>query len=456
MSEPASQALHFSTALLPGGWCDDVRVEIEAGAFATVTPDAEARPGDERHAIAVPGMPNVHSHAFQRAMAGLAEHRHAEADDFWTWREAMYGVALAVTPDDVQAIAAQVYVEMLEAGFTRVGEFHYLHNDRDGAPYADRAEMAKRVLAAADETGIGMTLLPVFYAHGNFGGAPTSAGQRRFVSSVGGYARLLDECRSAASNLEGAAVGIAPHSLRAVTPDELTAVVALADGGPVHIHVAEQVREVEACIDWSGRRPVEWLLDNAEIGPEWCLIHATHVTPAETEAIADSGATVGLCPITEANLGDGIFRGRFFLRRGGRLGIGSDSNVLVDVAAELRQLEYSQRLRDQTRNVVAADGRSTGHVLFDEALSGGAQALGQVISGIVPGAPADIVSLVPDPVVLGARQGDRILDAWIFAARRPLIDCVWARGRKQVSGGRHCRAEAVEGRFLDVMRRLLS
>jgi formiminoglutamate deiminase len=450
------QALHFRTALLPEGWCDDVRVEIEDGLLASVSPDTDAELGDERHAIAVPGMPNIHSHAFQRAMAGLAEHRSAEEDDFWTWREAMYLVALAVEPEDVEAIAAQAYVEMLEAGFTRVCEFHYLHHDRDGRPFADRAEMARRVLNASAESGIGMTLLPVFYAHSDFGGAPPVPGQRRFINDIEGYARLLEESRLACSRFDGAAVGVAPHSLRAVTPDELSAVLALADGAPVHIHVAEQEREVEACIAWSGRRPVEWLLENNDVGPEWCLIHATHMTSKETEAVAASEAAVALCPITEANLGDGVFNAKLHLLRGGHFGIGSDSNVLIDVAGELRQLEYSQRLRNRTRNIITADGKSTGRMLFDEALSGGSQALGQDEVGITPGAPADIVSLKPDPIVLEGRTGDRLLDGWIFSSKEPVVDCVWARGVKRVSGGQHLQGEAVAARFRKVMKRLLS
>ena len=230
----------------------------------------------------------------------------------------------------------------------------------------------------------------------------------------------------------------------------------MAEGGPVHIHAAEQVREVEACEAWSGRRPVEWLLTTPTSAREWCLIHATHMTPAETEAVAAVGRVAGLCPVTEANLGDGIFNGRLFLLRGGHFGIGSDSNVLVDVAAELRQLEYSQRLRNRTRNIITADGKSTGRVLFDEAVSGGARALGEAASGIVPGAPADIVSLKADHIALHGRTGDRLLDAWIFSARDPVVDCVWARGMKQVEGGRHCRREAVHQRFRAVMQRLLS
>lgn len=447
--------LHFSTALVPEGWRDNVRVEIENGTFSAVAPDTRARPGDERHAIGIPGMPNAHSHAFQRSMAGLAEHRSAEADDFWTWRDAIYAVALAVTPEDVGAIAGQVYVEMLEAGFTRVGEFHYLHHDIDGTPYGERAEMAKRVLAAARETGIGMTLLPVFYAHGDFGGAPPVAGQRRFINDLDGFQQLLQECRAAAAEVAGATVGLAPHSLRAATPEELNGVLAMADGAPVHIHIAEQEREVEACLAWSRRRPVDWLLGNYDVGPDWCLVHATHMTAKETEAVAASGAVVALCPITEANLGDGIFDARLYLLRGGSFAIGSDSNVLVDASGELRQLEYSQRLRNRTRNIITADGRSTGRMLFDEAVAGGHQALGQGAAGIVPGAAADLVSLRPDSIAIEGRTGDRILDGWIFAARESPVDCVWARGVKQVSGGVHrCRGPA-RTRFRTVMKRLL-
>ncbi len=451
----ADASLHFATALLPEGWCDNVRVEIEGGMLAAVTPDVEPEARDGHHAIGIAGMPNVHSHAFQRAMAGLAEHRVAEADDFWTWREAMYAVALSVTPEDVEAIAAELYVEMLEAGFTRVGEFHYLHHDADGRPYADIAEMAKRVLAAAGAAGIGMTLLPVFYAHSDFGGAPPNSGQRRFVSDVDGFARLFQESRAAASALDGANVGVAPHSLRAVAPEELAEIVAMADGGPVHIHAAEQVREVEACVAWSRQTPVQWLLDNADIGPEWCVIHATHMSPAETEEVAASGATVGLCPVTEANLGDGIFNGELYLLRGGHFGIGSDSNVLIDVVGELRQFEYSQRLRSRTRNIITADGKSTGRMLFDEAVSGGAGAL-EVVAGLAPGGPADIVSLRPDHIAIEGKTGDRIIDGWIFASNGSAVDCVWARGVKQVSGGRHRRREEIRARFREVMQRLLA
>jgi formimidoylglutamate deiminase len=452
----ADGTLHFATALLPEGWRENVRIAAgNGGLVESVAMDAPPALGDERHAIAIPGMANLHSHAFQRAMAGLAEYGGAGPDDFWTWREVMYRVALSVTPDDVEAIAAELYVEMVETGFTRVGEFHYLHHDIDGAPYADVAEMAQRILAAAAETGIGMTLLPVFYAHSDFGGAPPNTGQRRFISDLDGFSKLFAASSIAASNVDGANVGVAPHSLRAVTPAELARLQEIAPNAPFHIHAAEQTKEVDASLAVLGKRPVEWLLQNADVGPRWCLIHATHMSDEETKALAASGATAGLCPITEANLGDGMFNGRLFLEGGGAFGIGTDSNVLVDPAAELRQLEYAQRLRDRARNRMSVAGKSTGRALFDAALAGGAKALGQT-AGLTVGAPADIVSLRTDHLMLEGRSGDRVLDAWIFAARNSAVDCVWTRGVKQVADGRHLRRDAVRKRFRGALQRLLA
>ena len=446
--------LHFGRALTPQGWRRDVRIETAGAVIARVTPGASPEPGDERHAIGLPGMPNLHSHAFQRGMAGLAEMRGSAPDSFWTWRELMYRFALTTDPEDIEAIAAQLYVEMLEAGFTRVGEFHYLHHDRDGRPYADVAEMAGRIAAAARKTGIGLTLLPVFYAHGNFGGAPPSPGQRRFICDLDLYARLLDASRRAVADLPGSAVGVAPHSLRAVAPEELAAIVALAASGPVHIHVAEQVKEVEDCLAWSGARPVDWLLGHADIDARWCFIHATHMTSDETRRLAESGAVAGLCPVTEANLGDGIFPGPAYVASGGRFGIGSDSNIRIGVADELRQLEYAQRLRDRARNVMAVASGSTGRALFEAALHGGAAALASGAAGLVPGASADIVSLRADHPLLVGRDGDALLDSWIFAGGSDLVDCVWTRGVKRVARGRHLGRDAVTPRFKAAMVRL--
>lgn len=449
--------LHFASALLPSGWAHDVQVVITAGAIAEVTPGVAPAAGDERHAIALPGLSSLHSHAFQRGMAGLAELRGDSTDTFWTWRETMYRFALSMTPDDVAAVATLLYVEMLEQGFTRVGEFHYLHHDRDGSPYANPAEMAARIAQAAETSSIGLTLLPSFYAHGSFGGAAPHDGQRRFICSVDQFAALMAASRKAIANLPGADIGIAPHSLRAVAPPELAAIIPLADGGPVHIHAAEQVKEVEDCLAWSGQRPVQWLLEHAPLDQRWCLIHATHMTDAEVIAFAKTGAVAGLCPVTEASLGDGIFPAREYLDAGGVFGVGTDSNVLVGVADELRQLEYGQRLKHRARNVLSGGaGRSTGRTLFDDALAGGARALAQPTIGLSPSARADIVTLDAMHPSLAGRRGDALIDGWIFAAGSGAIDCVWAGGNKVVEGGQHKLRQSARDGFNAAIRRLVA
>ncbi|MDR7142115.1 formimidoylglutamate deiminase [Rhizobium sp. BE258] len=443
--------LHAKSALLPQGWQSDVRLTIEGSRIAKVETGVAAAAGDELHSVLVPAMPNLHSHAFQRAMAGLAEVRGPADDSFWSWRIVMYKFALSMTPDHVEAVAAQLFMEMLEAGFSRVGEFHYLHHDKDGRPYGDIAELAGRIASASTDTGIGLTLLPVFYAHSGFGGAAPIEGQRRFINSVESFGSLMERCTAITGGIEGAKLGIAPHSLRAATPDELNAVLPLAGNGPVHIHIAEQVKEVEDCIAWSGARPVEWLLANAPVDGRWCLIHATHMTNDETRGMARSGAIAGLCPITEANLGDGTFAAPLFLEEGGRYGIGSDSNVLISLSGELRQLEYSERLHRRARNVIAAPGGSTARALFDNALKGGNAAL-SAAAGFGEGSDADIISL--DCTAVPYLSGDQLLDHWIFAGGVG-IDSVWSLGRKQVEGGRHKKREAINRRFLAAMRELL-
>ncbi|MCC2690215.1 MAG: formimidoylglutamate deiminase, partial [Rhizobiaceae bacterium] len=330
-------------------------------------------------------------------------------------------------------------------------------HDRDGRRYDNIAEMSERIAAAASETGIELTLLPSFYAHSTFGGAAPGDRQRRFVNDLDGYALLLDGCRAAMSAMPGAAIGVAPHSLRAVTAAELATVATLAPDGPVHIHAAEQRREVEDCLAWSGARPVEWLLANAGLDERWCVIHATHMTEAETHDLASSGATVGLCPITEASLGDGTFPGPSFIGYGGKFGIGSDSNVLIGVADELRQLEYSQRLRHRARNLMAPPNGSTGRALVDGALAGGAALTGASELGLQAGAPANLLSLDAGHPALVSRSGDAILDAWIFASRdRDIVDCVWIRGEKRVEGGRHLQRRRISDRFRAAMEALLA
>ena len=426
-------SLWFEKALLKNGWQSGVLLTISNGRIAAIETDVP--PQGERHAVGLPGMPNLHSHAFQRVIAGLTERRSGEQakkpDSFWSWREQMYKFQARIGPEELQTIAALAYMEMLEAGFTRVGEFHYLHHPQTGT-FDDPAEMASRIAAAAGQTGIGLTLLPVFYAHSGFGGQAPHAGQARFIHDLEGFQRLLEGSRIHVAALDDAIVGIAPHSLRAVTPEELTALIPMAEGAPIHIHIAEQTREVEDCLSHTGKRPVEWLLDHAPVDAQWCLVHATHMTPDETTRLAKSGAVAGLCPITEANLGDGLFPARDYLAQGGRFGIGSDSNVLISVAEELRLLEYGQRLIHRERNVLDN--------LYVRALDG-AQALG-VASGIAVGQSADLISLDCD------------LDTFVFASARSPIDCVWRFGRKQVSGGRHIQRNAILADYRGLMQRL--
>lgn len=453
--------LWFDSALLPGGWARRVRITCRGGLIRAIEPELDPAEGDERHAVGLPGLPNLHSHAFQRAIAGLTERRGPGDDSFWTWRELMYRFVARIDPEQLEAVTALAFAEMLEAGFTRVGEFHYLHHDQGGVPFADSGELAVRVAAAAAETGVALTLLPTFYAHGGFGGQVPGARQCRFVTDLERFARIVESSRKAVATLSGGAVGVAPHSLRAVAAGELPAVVALAAGGPIHIHVAEQVREVEECVAWCGRRPIERLFETTAVDDRWCLVHATHALPAELERIVAAGAVVGLCPITEASLGDGVFPALEFQARGGRSGIGSDSNVLLDAGAELCMLEYSQRLTRRARNVLAGEsGRSTGRSLFDGALAGGAQALARAGArghvGLAVDAPLDLVSLNAGHPALIERREDEILDSWIFAAGRHVIDCVWRAGEKVVSGGRHRQRDAIIARYRRAMKALLA
>lgn len=448
--------IHARQVLTPGGWSDSVRLRLESGRIAAMQTGVPAEPGDERHGVIVPALGNLHSHAFQRAMAGFAEVSADSADNFWSWREAMYRLAHRMNPEQLEAIATQAYVEMLESGFGRVGEFHYLHRSPGGARYSDIGEMAGRIAAAAQKSGIGLTLLPVFYAHSTFGGAEPSPAQRRFLNTLESFESLLERCRSLTSGLASAVVGVAPHSLRAVTPEELVAVVAMAGSAPVHVHIAEQVREVEDCVAWSGQRPIAWLLEHAPVDSRWCLVHATHATTDELEGIAKSGAVVGLCPVTEANLGDGVFPVAELLGREGRFGVGTDSNVHINLAAELSLLEYSQRLTHRIRNVVRRENQSTGRAIMHTALAGGAQALGGEGGRIAVGCPADLVSLNEQHPALACREADALLDAWIFASAGNVVDCVWVAGRKVVAGGRHVARDETEERFVKAMKEMRS
>jgi len=442
--------LFAARALLPEGWARDVLFEISAdGALTAVTGDAA--PGDASRAqgVVLPGMPNLHSHAFQRAMAGLAERAGPQDDSFWTWREVMYGFLRELGPDQVEAVAAQLYVEMLKAGYTAVAEFHYLHHDRDGRPYADPAEMSRRVVAAAEGAGIGLTLLPVLYGFADFGGVAPGESQRRFLHEPDRFLRLIETLLRDHGGSTQVRIGIAPHSLRAVTPKTLHTAVdglaALDPAAPVHIHIAEQQREVRDCIAWSGARPVEWLLQN--IGPDsrWCLVHATHVTEEETVRVAASGAVVGLCPTTEANLGDGVFPAATFLAAGGAFGIGSDSHISVSPIEELRWLEYGQRLFQRRRNLLAAGSvnASVGASLYRGALAGGAQALGRPIGRLAVGCRADLLVVDADSPALYGKRDDLLLDALVFAGNANPVRDVMVGGAWVVRDGRHPREDGI-------------
>jgi len=442
------------SALLPEGWRRQVEVTIAPdGTIASVGPAPEgAVPTVD---LLLPAPVDLHSHGFQRGMAGLAQGRgRCGRDSFWTWREAMYRFQSRLGPEQVEAIAAMAFVEMLEAGFGSVVEFHYLHHGPDGGSYADPAEMSARILAAAERTGIGLTLLPVLYRFGGADQRPLTGPQRRFGNDPEGFARLFESARLAvARGPEDFRIGVAPHSLRAVAPEDLETVSAFAPDGPIHIHLAEQQAEVEEILARHGARPIAWLLDHAEVDGRWCAIHCTQATPDELRRLAASGAVAGLCPITEADLGDGIFAAATFLDAGGRIGVGSDSNLRIALAGELRLLEWSQRLRDRARAVLADADRSTGRRLFEEVCAGGAQAAARPCGAIRPGLLADLVALDTDNEHLCGREGDAALDSWIFAAPdRGIVREVWSAGRHVVRDGRHVARDAVVAAFRDAMR----
>lgn len=439
------------TALLPEGWAHDVTVRIEDGRIAAVA--AGPRPaGAEAVGVLLPAPSNLHSHAFQRAMAGLTEARGPSADSFWTWRRLMYRFLDRLTPDQVEAIAAFAQMEMAEAGYAACAEFHYLHHRPDGAPHDDLAEMSARIAAAAADTGLGLTHLPVLYTWASCEMEPLGPGQVRFGNDIDRFARLVEGAERTVAALPGdARVGVAAHSLRAVDPDGLTAAADLRPNAPFHMHIAEQTAEVEEVRNGRGARPVEWLLNIMDVDARWCLIHCTHMTPAETEGLARSGAVAGLCPVTESSLGDGVFNGVQFSQAGGAWGYGTDSNIRISLAEEMRTLEYSLRLAHRGRAMLAEEARSTGRVLFEAACRGGAQAAGRDSGAIEAGRLADLMALDAGATDLIGRTGDRILDAWIFAGDDRWVRDVWSAGRRLVSEGRHPGRARIEARYRAAM-----
>jgi len=437
--------LRAEHAWLADGWTDDAQLGCDTdGLFAAPITTTE-HAGKVRWAL--PGIANLHSHAFQRAMAGLAEHRSGEGDSFWSWRETMYAFAAKVGPDHLQAIAAQLYVEMLQAGYTHVCEFHYLHHAPDGTAYADPAAMSRALIAAARETGIGLTLLPVLYMRGGFDGRALSARQARFGHAVDAFLRLVETLRAEEDGQ--LRVGVAFHSLRAVPPDALAATLAaLPAGMPRHIHIAEQTAEVEECIAEHGVRPVRWLLDHADVNAAWTLVHATHLDEAEMRGIADSGATVALCPTTEANLGDGLFPLRAYLDAGGAWGIGSDSNISVSPVEELRWLEYGQRLIARVRNV-AADARtnSVGETLLQGVVRSAVASSGVAIGALSQHCRGDWIVLDANAAELAARGPANLIDSWVFSGNRNLVREVHVAGRRVIADGLHRDGERIAARY---------
>jgi formimidoylglutamate deiminase len=452
--------LWAETALLPEGFAAGVRLEIDArGNLASVRAGSSAAGAEWLAGIVLPGMPNLHSHAFQRAMAGLAERQGPDEASFWSWRAVMYRFLERIGPDELAAIAAQLYVEMLEAGYTAVGEFHYLHHRPDGGAYADPAELSRAILAAQRQAGIGLTHLPVLYMAGGFGGAPPDPGQRRFLHDLDAFGALLERVRDACAGDPNLRLGMAPHSLRAVPDQALREAIGILDridlDAPIHIHVAEQVREVRDCLEWCGQRPVAHLLDSAAVGRRWCLIHATHMDDDETVELARSGAVAGLCPTTEANLGDGLFNLGAFLDAGGRFGIGSDSHVSVSPVEELRWLEYGQRL-DTLRRLVASSPEEPhcGARLWQAALAGGAQALGRKIGRLAPGHRADLIRLDADHPILAGRRGEVLLDSLVFSGNANPVQDVMVGGRWVVRDRRHIDGERIAAACRATMVRL--
>ena len=457
-----AKTLLVTTALLPQGWAHDARIEIRGdGRIAAVTPGAQGAGAERVSGVALPGMPNLHCHAFQRAMAGLAERSGPAGDDFWSWREVMYRFLDRLGPAQIEAIAAELYLEMVKAGYTAVAEFHYLHNDSRGAAYANPAELSERIIAAAAQAGIRLTLLPVLYQTGNFGGAPPTAGQRRFVKTSEAFIDLLERLESLRRRQDGFRLGLAPHSLRAVPPaalgDAVAALERIDPTAPIHIHAAEQEKEVRDCLAWSGVRPVRWLLDHMAIDRRWVLVHATHMAAEETRGLAASGAVAGLCPTTEGNLGDGFFPLRDYLAEGGRFGIGTDSNIAVDPTEELRWLHYGQRLQRERRSLgLDPPGTSPGTLLWRQALAGGAQALGQAIGGLAPGQEADIVVLDGSHPALVGRRDDVALDSFVFAAAHGAVRDVMVGGRWVVREGHHAEEERITAAYRRVAAELAS
>ena len=440
---------HFADNVwMPHGWAESACLDTGTGFVREATADGRHDDAEYLGRYVLPGMPNLHSHAFQRAMAGLAERQNDPGDSFWTWREIMYAFASRVGPDELRAIAAQLYVEMLKAGYTHVCEFHYLHHRPDATPYADPAEMSLALIEAAREAGIGMTLLPTLYMTGGFDGRALAERQRRFGHTLDAYLSLVERLRK--METDTLRVGVALHSLRAVPAEAMRVVIdsGLVAKAPIHIHIAEQIGEVQDCLALRNARPVDWLLDHAPVDERWCLVHATHMSESEIARLAKTGAIAGLCPTTEANLGDGVFALKAWLDAGGVIGIGSDSNISISPVEELRWLEYGQRLLTRHRNIAVSESSdSVGETLLGDSLFGGARAAGAPIGALEKGMRADLIVLDDDAAALVARDSDNIVDSLIFAGNVNLVRDVMVGGEWVVRAARHRDEQRIADRY---------
>ncbi len=444
------KSIIFSKALLTNGWADNVLLNINnQGRIEEIIKDYKGS-GHVVAGYALPGMNNVHSHAFQRAMAGLAEYSTSENDSFWTWRDIMYRFAEKITSSDLQTIAAQLYLEMLKAGYVSVTEFHYLHNGIEG-----RDAMSEAIFSASKKVNIGLCHLPVLYMNSGFGGLPLNENQRRFGYDVDDYLVFLEKL---SQQIEGnnQHLGMAFHSLRAVPADALKNCLQNNPlSGPVHIHIAEQSQEVDDCVKWSGKRPVEWLYDHVDVDEHWCLIHATHLNENEVSLIAGSGAVVGLCPTTEANLGDGLFPLNDFLQQDGKIAIGSDSHISVSVIEELRLLEYGQRLHHQRRNIAVSDQDiHTGTNLYLRNLEGGSKASGFDNGSLEAGKRADIIVLDETSPTLIGTPDRNLIDRFIFSGNVNPIKNVWVAGEMVINDYKHANECEITQNFSKTMTRL--
>lgn len=448
--------LHFETALLPEGWRDSVVVQIaEDGTVLSVESGRARCQSAPIRGVAIPGIPDLHCHAHQRAFAGLAERSDRADDSFWSWREIMYQCLKKMTPDLLKSVASQLYLELLKGGYTNVAEFHYLHHDTDGSRYGNPAELGVAILEAAHVSGIGITCLPTLYAYSDFGGVPHLESQRRFVNDASTFLEIHARLDRLTQDTPSARTGIAFHSLRAVDRILMREVLDAIAEVPVHIHVAEQIGEVEACRAWSGRRPVEWLLDEFDIDARWCVVHATHMTDVEARSLAESGAVAGICPTTEANLGDGVFNAEPYFLRQGAFGIGSDSNVSTDASQELRLLEYGQRLHRGRRNVLTNSVTGVLSGLLRAALSGGAQSSGVNIGVIAAGYRADIVVLDRMDARLYGRTGDDLVDCWIFSGGGNAVRDVFVAGKRVITDGHHENERQIYDEYRAAMAKIL-